>query len=244
MIRKFRDFLKDESAAAAIEYIILAAGVAVVIITGVKPANYYRTCCTCGRPMRFVTEIAKFGRHPELRTYDCGRCNETVVEEWTPRESGSRRRPNSRQGARTLAQGLMVLRKRGLSNLDIVVIFGTWTGSIAFGWKQEPLWLAVPPLVCIGYTLFLVGCHNAWAAGQLGLARRKIFEAWMSGREAGLAFFTLMGTSRWVDVRSALKKIKRAIWRRHLALERGRHGHRFQSAVKGGWTISKISLGF
>jgi hypothetical protein len=106
-----------------------------------------------------------------------------------------------------LAQGLMVLRKRwGISNLDIVVIFGTWAGSIDFGWKQQPLWLAVPPLVCIGYTLFLVGRHNAWAAGELGLARRKIFAAWMFGREVGLALFTLVANSRWVDVGGALSR--------------------------------------
>jgi Flp pilus assembly pilin Flp len=123
MVRKFRDFLKDESATAAIEYIILAASIAVAIITAVKPPSL--ACRTCGRPMRFVTATAKFGRHPELRTYECGQCKETVVEEWRPRESGRRTMPNSRQGARTLAEGLMVLRKKwGIRNLDIVLIFG------------------------------------------------------------------------------------------------------------------------
>jgi len=88
MVRILRDFLKDESAAAAIEYVILATGIAVVIITAVLPANSSRACRTCGRPMRFVTAIAKFGRHPELRTYECGQCKETSIEEWKPRENG------------------------------------------------------------------------------------------------------------------------------------------------------------
>src|ERR1039457_4386648 len=93
MVRKFRDFLKDESATAAIEYIILAASIAVAIITAVKPANPSLACRACGRPMRFVTAIAKVDRHPELRTYECNRCKETVVEEWRPRESGRRAMP-------------------------------------------------------------------------------------------------------------------------------------------------------
>lgn len=244
MIRKFRDFLKDESAAAAIEYVILAAGVAVVVITGVKPGNYFRTCRACGHPMRFVTEIAKFGCHPELRTYDCGRCNETVVEEWTPRKSESRRGPNLRQGARTLMQGLMVLRKRwGISNLDIAIIVGTWAGSIAFGWKQQPLWLAVPPFVCIGYTLFLVGRYNGWPAGELSLAREKIFRAWMFGREAALALFTLVGNSRWFDVGRALSRksrqqLRAARWRLNAAADAVA-----SKRVEGAGISSKINFG-
>jgi Flp pilus assembly pilin Flp len=216
MVRKFRDFLKDESATAAIEYIILAASIAVAIITAVKPANPSLACRACGRPMRFVTAIAKFDRHPELRTYECNRCKETVVEEWRPRESGRRAMPNSRQGARTVAEGLMVLRKKwGIRNLDIVLIFGTWAGSIAFGWKQQAYWLAVPPVVCVGYTLFLLGRHGAWAASELKLVKRKIFEMWMSGRTACLALFALMGTSRWVGVGGHQDNVPR----RDLALE-------------------------
>ena len=64
MVRKFRDFLKDESASAAIDYIILVTGIALAIITAVKPANPSLACRACGRPMRFVTAIAKFGRLP------------------------------------------------------------------------------------------------------------------------------------------------------------------------------------
>src|SRR5580658_5515743 len=136
MVRKFRDFLKDESAAAAIEYVIIAAGIAVVIITAVKPANHARPCRTCGRPLRIATVIAEHGPHPELRIYECRPCKETVVEEWRPGESGRRAMPNSRQGARTLAAGLLVLRKKwGIRNLDFILIFGIWAGSIAFGWK-------------------------------------------------------------------------------------------------------------
>jgi Flp pilus assembly pilin Flp len=207
MIRKFRAFLKDESAAATIEYIVLTAGIAVVIMTAMKPGSHLRTCRTCGRPMRFLAAIAKFGRHPELRTYDCERCDKTVVEEWTPRESGSRRRPNSRQGARTLARGLMVLRKRcGIGILDIIVMFGTWAGSIAFGWYRQPFWLAVPPVICIGYTLVLVGRNNAWMARELRLARLKLFEMWISGRAAGLSLSTLLRTLSWAGVGSVVSK--------------------------------------
>jgi hypothetical protein len=57
-------------------------------------------------------------------------------------------------GARTLARGLMVLRKRWrIGILDIIVMFGTWAGRIAFGWYRQPFWLAVPPVISIGYTL-------------------------------------------------------------------------------------------
>ncbi|MGO9958037.1 MAG: Flp family type IVb pilin, partial [Solirubrobacteraceae bacterium] len=58
MVRKFRDFLKDESAAAAIEYAVLAAGIAVAVVTAVKPANRSLACHTCGRSMCFVTAIS------------------------------------------------------------------------------------------------------------------------------------------------------------------------------------------
>jgi hypothetical protein len=216
MLRKFRDFLKDESAAAGIEYITIAAGIAVVIITAVKPANHARSCRTCGRPLRFATVIAEHDPHPELRIYECGPCKETVVEEWRPGESGRRTMPNSRQGARTLAAGLLVLRKKwGIRNLDLILIFGIWAGSIAFGWKQQPFWLAVPPVACVGYTLFLLGHHDAWAASKLQLVKRNIFETWMSGRAACLALFALMGTSRWVGIAGHQDNVPR----RDLALE-------------------------
>ena len=42
--RKFSDFLKDELAAAAIEYIALSAGIAVAVLTAVKPANLSPAC--------------------------------------------------------------------------------------------------------------------------------------------------------------------------------------------------------
>jgi len=115
------------------------------------------------------------------------------VEEWTPREEAERRLPNSRQGARTLAAGLMVLRKKGgMSNLDVALILGIWAGSIVFGWKQQPYWLAVPTVACIAYTAFLIFRHNAWAAKGLGLGRRNVFEMWMSGRAVSLALLALL----------------------------------------------------
>ncbi len=170
VVRKFSDFLIDESAAATIEYIALSAGIAVAVLTAVKPAKLSPACQTCGRPMRFATAISKFRRHPELRIYECDQCRDTVVEEWRPRENTGRQMPNSRQGARTLAAGLMVLRKKWrMSNLDITLIFGIWAGSIVFGWKQQPYWLIVPLVVCIAYTVSLIGRHSTWAATGPGL---------------------------------------------------------------------------
>ena len=191
LVRKLTGFLKDESAAASIEYIALSAGIAVAVFTAIKPANLSPSCQNCGRPARFVRAISKFRRHPELRFYECCQCREALVEEWTPREEAERRLPNSRQGARTLAAGLMVLRKKGgMSNLDVALILGIWAGSIVFGWKQQPYWLAVPTVACIAYTAFLIFRHNAWAAKGLGLGRRNVFEMWMSGRAVSLALLT------------------------------------------------------
>jgi hypothetical protein len=69
--------------------------------------------------------------------------------------------PNSRQGARTLAAGLTVLRKEWeIRNFDIAAILGTWAGSITFGWKQQPYWLVVPLVVCIAYTVSFIGHHT------------------------------------------------------------------------------------
>jgi hypothetical protein len=119
-------------------------------------------------------------------------------------------------GARTLAAGLTVLRKSwGIRNLDIVLTFGTWAASIAFGWKQQPYWLAVPPVVCVGYTLFLLGHHRAWATRGLVLGARKTIEMWMSGRTACLALYILLGTSR----RAGVGRHQDNIPRRDLALE-------------------------
>ena len=214
VVRKLSVFLKDESAAATIEYIALSAGIAVAVLTAIKPATLSRACRTCGRPMRFVRAISKFRRHPELRIYECGQCRETAVEECRPRENAARQLPNSRQGARTLAAGLIVLRKTwGMSNLDIALILGIWAGSIIFGWKQQPSWLAVPPVVCVAYMAFR---HSAWAARGLGLARRKIFETWMSGRALGLALLTLL---RRVGQRALSQKGQCEVPHRDLALE-------------------------
>jgi len=186
MIRKLRDFLKDESAATAIEHVLLAASIAVAILKAVKPANYSPACPICGRPTRFVRAIAKFGPHPELWTYECKQCDEIVMEEREREESGGRQAPLLGQRGRTWAEGLMVLRKKWrISNLDIVLVFGTWVGSIVFGWKHQPYWLAVPPVVFIGYMLFLVGSHSAWAAREPGLETREIFQTWKSAA-AGL----------------------------------------------------------
>ena len=191
LVRKLTAFLKDESAAATIEYIALSAGIAVAVFTAIKPANLSPSCHNCGRHLRFVRAVSKFRRHPELRFYECCQCRETFVDERTPREQAERRLPNSSHGARTLAAGLMVLRKKwGMSNLDIALVFGIWAGSIVFGWKQQPYWLAVPTVACITYTAFLILRHNAWAAKGLGLGRRKVFETWMSGGAVSLVLLT------------------------------------------------------
>jgi len=188
------DFLKDESAVAAIEYIALSAGIALAIITAVKPANLSPACRACGRRMRFARAISKFRRHPELRIYECDQCRETAVEEWRPRENAGRQMPNSREGARTVAAGLMVLRKKsGMSSLDIALIFGLWLGSIVFGWKQQPSWLVVPTVACIAYASFLSCRHSSGAAGRLRRGRQKIYQACMAGRAASLALFKLLG---------------------------------------------------
>jgi Flp pilus assembly pilin Flp len=220
LVRKFRDFLKDESAAATIEYIALSAGIAVAVLTAVKPAKLSPACQTCGRHMRFVRAISKFRRHPELRIYECDQCRETVVEEWRPRENAGRQLPNSREGARTLAAGLMVLRKEwGMRNFDIAVILATWAGSIAFGWKQQPYWLVVPLVVCVAYVISLIGRHSTWAVKVLGIGRRKVFEMWMSVRAASLALFKLLGTWRWAGVGIRYRKKQDEFRRRDLALE-------------------------
>ncbi len=170
LVRKFNDFLKDESAAATLEYVALSAGIVVAVFTAIKPANLAPSCRSCGRPLRFVRAISRFRSHPELRIYECGQCRETAVDEWRPLEKGSRQIPNSRQGARTLAAGLMVLRKEwGIRNFDIALIFAMWAGSIVFGWKQQRYWLVVPTVVCAAYIAFFIFRHNAWAAKGLGL---------------------------------------------------------------------------
>jgi Flp pilus assembly pilin Flp len=220
LVRKFRDFLKDESAAAAIEYIALSAGIAVAVFTAIKPANLSPACYTCGRRMRFVRAISKFRRYPELRIYECGQCRETVVDEWRPLEKGSRQMPNSRQGARTLAAALTVLRKEwGIRNFDIAAILGIWAGSVVFGWKQQPYWLIVPLVVCIAYTVSLIGRHSTWAARGLGLARRRIYAMWMSGKTAGRALYTLLKTWWWVRVEERYQKNHDEFPRRDLALD-------------------------
>jgi hypothetical protein len=212
------DFLKDESAAVGIEYVVLSVGTALAVFTAVKPANASPACQTCGRPMRFVRAISKFRRHPELRIYECGECRESVVEEWRPRENAGRQMPNSRQGARTVAAGLMVLKKKsGMSNLDIALIFGIWVGSIIFGWKQQPYWLVVPLVVCVAYVISLIGRHSTWAVKVLGIGRRKVFEMWMSVRAASLALFKLLGTWWWVRVHERYQKNHDEFPRRDLA---------------------------
>ncbi len=95
MAQKLGDFLKDETATAAIEYGLVAAGLAVLLITGVRPANSSPTCPTCGLPMRFVATIPKFSLNPELRAYKCRKCEETALEEWGQGKCGctSQRQP-------------------------------------------------------------------------------------------------------------------------------------------------------
>lgn len=207
-VRKFRDFLEDESAAAAIEYIALSAGIAVAIMTAVKPADAPPACHTCGRPLRFLKGISKFRRHPELRIYECDQCRETVVEEWRPPENTRRQLPNSRQAAKALAAGLTDLRQRwGIRNFHIAIIFGTWAGSIFFGWKQQPFWLVVPLAICIAYTFFIIGRHSAWAARGLGLGRREIFATWTSARAAGVSVFGLLRTFWSTGVKGRSQRI-------------------------------------
>jgi Flp/Fap pilin component len=220
MARKLTHFLKDESAAAAIEYVLLACGIAVAIITAVKPASYSRACPVCGRPMRQVTVIAKFGRHPELRAHECRHCQATVMEEWSPQESVSSHAHLWGRSARTCADRLTVLRKKlPLSDLEIVLIFATWVGSIVFGWKQQPYWLGVPPLIFIGYALFLLDRHRAWASRALGVGSGKIFEMWKSSRVVVLALFTSLRNSRSAGVAGRSQKNRGNIPRRDLVLE-------------------------
>jgi Flp pilus assembly pilin Flp len=177
LVRKFNDFLKDETTAAAVEYVALSAGIAVAVLTAMKPANFSPACRNCGRPLRFVRAISKFRLHPELRIYECGQCRETVLEEWRPLENAIKQLPNSRQGARTVTAALMFLCKSGgMSNLDVAIMFGLWAGSIVFGWKQQPHWLVVLMVVCAPYIAFLICRDHAWAAKGVSLARRKIFE--------------------------------------------------------------------
>ncbi len=38
-------------------------------------------CCpSCGRPMRLVLSVPRFGAFPELRTYECTSCGVTYTE--------------------------------------------------------------------------------------------------------------------------------------------------------------------
>jgi hypothetical protein len=89
MVRKLRDFLKDETATTAIEYGLVAAGLAVVMVTAIRPANPSPACPTCGLPMRLVTRIPKFSLHPELRAHKFRKCEKTAMEEWEPGKRGS-----------------------------------------------------------------------------------------------------------------------------------------------------------
>jgi Flp pilus assembly pilin Flp len=221
MAQEIRRFLKDESAAAAIEYILLTCGIAVAIITAVKPADHLPGCPTCGRLMRRVTAIAKFGRHPELRAHECGHCKKTLLEEWIRQEGVGGNARLWGKWARTCADGLMVHRKRwAFSNLEIVLVFGTWVGSIVFGWKQQPYWLAIPAVAFVGYSIFLLERDSAWASRRLAVGRQKIFEMGKSWGTASLAVGTLRRTSHWLSVlRQPPQQNQKRILRRDLALE-------------------------
>ena len=221
MARQLRRFLKDELAAAAIEYILLTCGIAVAIITAVKPADHLPGCPTCGRLMRRVTAIAKFGRHPELRAHECEHCNKTLLEEWIPQEGVGSRARLWGKWARTCADELMVHRKRwAFSNSEIVLVFGTSVGSIIFGWKQQPYWLAVPAVAFVGYSIFLLERDSAWASRSLAMARQKIFETGKSWGAASSALGTLLRTSRWLSVlQQQPQQNQKRILRRDLALE-------------------------
>jgi Flp pilus assembly pilin Flp len=74
MGRRFRDFCTDDTAVSSIEYALMAAGLAVVTITAIKPAQVSPRCPACGMPMEFVTTISRFEFHPELRGFQCKKC--------------------------------------------------------------------------------------------------------------------------------------------------------------------------
>ncbi len=48
-------------------------------------------CPNCGKPMLFVRSVPKIGALPELRTYNCGSCGETVTEAAEPLQMLGRR---------------------------------------------------------------------------------------------------------------------------------------------------------
>jgi hypothetical protein len=80
-------------------------------------------------------------------------------------------------------------------------------------------------------------------AGELSLAREKIFRAWMFGREAALALFTLVGNSRWFDVGRALSRksrqqLRAARWRLNAAADAVA-----SKRVEGAGISSKINFG-
>jgi Flp pilus assembly pilin Flp len=110
MLRKLKAFLKDETASAALEYGLFAAGLAVVVVTAVKPVSLVPACPTCGIPMRFVTAIAEFGRHPELRIYVCKQCEKTAIEEWEPGKSVGGSRWGDAATATAIECGLRITR--------------------------------------------------------------------------------------------------------------------------------------
>jgi Flp pilus assembly pilin Flp len=113
MGRRFRDFCTDDSAVTSIEYALIAAGVAVVTITAIKPAQVSPRCPACGMPMEFVTTISRFELHPELRGFQCKRCGKTELEVWP--------RPNVLSSSAWLAQldhvGRAALRPVGATAL-------------------------------------------------------------------------------------------------------------------------------
>ena len=47
-------------------------------------------CPACGKAMRFVRSVPKLGALPELRTYDCKPCGQTVTEADEPGQRGPR----------------------------------------------------------------------------------------------------------------------------------------------------------
>jgi Flp pilus assembly pilin Flp len=81
MAGKLKVFLSDDSASAAVEFCLIVSGVALMLIAAIKPVSVLPSCPGCGMPMRFKTTIGKFGFHPELRTYECRRCEMTELRE-------------------------------------------------------------------------------------------------------------------------------------------------------------------
>jgi hypothetical protein len=80
-----------------------------------------------------------------------------------------------RQGPKTNAPGPL------LPNSTFLLLAGTCIGSVVFGSMHQALWLPVPPIAFVVYTLLEVGRGSAWAKREMDLTWRNVFDTWMSG---------------------------------------------------------------